>query len=130
MDKTDTQRRRNLGFTLVEMLLVMMIIGVLATVVVLNFAGMSDEARRTSTYASITNIEKACETYEIITGSNPKSIDDLTTPIGGSKKGLLKKGQLNDAWGVPFQIKFSGNEFEIRSAGADRQMGTEDDLTN
>jgi len=132
MKKTENQprRNRNAGFTLVEMLLVMMIIGVLATVAVINFAGASDEARRIATYKSIATIEQAIQTYEIITGSNPKSMEDLTTPVGSFKKGILKKGALNDGWGIPFQLKISGDDFEIRSAGPNKVMGDSDDLTN
>ena len=130
-DKPENRRhRRNAGFTLVEMLLVMMIIGVLATVVVLQFAGMSDEARRTATYKSIVTIEQAIQTYEIMAGAYPKSAEDLTAPVGNLKKGILKRGALADAWGTPFQIRFNGDDYEIRSAGPDRVMGSEDDLYN
>ena len=132
MNKQKNQRRRNrnAGFTLVEMLLVMMIIGVLAAVAVINFKGASEEARRTATYRSIVTIEQAIQTYEIVTGSNPKSIEDLTSPVGSFKNGILKKNALNDGWATPFQLKFNGDDFEIRSAGPDRVMGSADDLTN
>ena len=123
------RRNRNAGFTLVEMLLVMMIIGVLAAVAVMNLKGASEDARRTATYKSIVTIEQAIATYEIVTGSNPKSIEDLHAPVGSFRNGILKKG-LVDGWGTPFQLKFNGDEFEIRSAGPDRAMGSADDLTN
>ena len=124
------RRNRNAGFTLVEMLLVMMIIGVLATVAVFQFQGMTDEARTTATYKSIVTIEQAIQTYEIVTGSIPKSLEDLTSPVGSFRKGILKKRNLSDGWGTPFQLKFSGDDYEIRSAGKDRTMGTSDDITN
>lgn len=123
------KKRRNLGFTLVEMLLVMTIIGLLATVVVINFSGMSGEARINATRSSITSIKTAVQTYEIRTGKMPKSIDDLTVELNGQPP-ILDKAQLNDSWGVPFQFKFSGNTFEIRSAGPDGTFGNEDDVTN
>jgi len=88
------------------------------------------DSRNTATRASMMSIETAIQTYEIMTGEFPKDIEDLTNPVGTFEKGILKKGVLNDAWGTPFQIKFNGDEYEIRSAGPDKIMGTADDLTN
>jgi len=127
--KETRKNRRNAGFTLVEMLLVMMIIGVLATVVVVNFTGLGQRTRIDATRASITSIKTAIQTFEITTGNYPKSLEELTAPIGNSPP-LLDKALLNDPWGTPFQIKFSGDTFEIRSAGPDKQMGNGDDITN
>jgi general secretion pathway protein G len=132
MDKPETQQRRhrrNAGFTLVEMLLVMMIIGVLATVVVMSTGNTGKEARITATRASIQTIKMAIQTYEMRAGYYPKSMEDLQNPIGNDEEGLLPKN-IADAWGTPFQLKFDGNKYEIRSAGPDRQMGTADDITN
>ncbi len=123
------KKRKNLGFTLVEMLLVMTIMGILATVVIINVSGSGKDARIVATRASITSIKAAIQTFEIKTGNYPKSIDELTAPIGDSPA-LLSKAGMVDAWATPFQLKLSGNDFEIRSAGPDKQMGTEDDITN
>ena len=130
MDKPNTQhRRRNHGFTLVEMLLVMMIIGVLATVVVVQFGNIGRDARITATRASIQAITTAAKTFELKAGYYPKSMEEMQTPIGSDDEALLPKN-LADQWGTPFQYKLNGNSFEIRSAGPDRQMGSQDDLTN
>ena len=126
---TPNKKCRNLGFTLVEMLLVMTIIGVLAAVVVVQFGNLGDKGRINATRASIQAIETAIKTFTIMTGKAPKSIDELTSSVGDDEP-LLKAGTLNDGWGVPFQFKFSGNKVEIRSAGKDGQIGTDDDITN
>ena len=127
--KETRKNRRNAGFTLVEMLLVMMIIGTLAAVAVIQVGGMSQKAKIDATRVSISSIENAIQTFEIMTGSYPKAAEELTAPIGSSK-GLLKPNALIDSFGTPFQIKFSGDSWEIRSAGPDKQMGNGDDITN
>ena len=126
----EDNRRRRGGFTLVELLLVVAIIGVLATVVIMNVTGVGTESRITATRASIATICQAAMTYEIQVGRYPESLDDLTSPIN-ERKPLLKKGSLNDSWGVPFAYKMTGkDEYEVRSAGPDAKMGTDDDITN
>lgn len=116
------------AFTLVELLLVVTILGILAAVVIVNFQGQGEEARRQATRASMSSISTAIATYEIMVGRYPESLDDLTSPIN-ERKPLLNKGQLNDAWGSPFQYKLVGkDDYELRSAGPDAKMDTEDDL--
>lgn len=117
------------GFTLVELLLVVAILGILAGVAIMNTVGMSDEARVSATRTSISAIETSLKTYEIRTGRFPDSLEVLTQEMG-DKGRLLKKKDLNDAWGVPFAYKKEKNSFEIRSAGSDGQMNTSDDILN
>lgn len=121
--------RRRAGFTLVELLLVIAILGILGTVVVVNFGGESDKARKTATLTSIGAINQAIQIYKMNTGRYPKSLDDLTVGINDDEP-LLKADSLNDAWGMPFTYKLDGKRYTIRSAGADGVEGTEDDLTN
>lgn len=121
--------RRRAGFTLVELLLVIAILGILGTVVVVNFGGESDKARRTATLTSIGAINQAIQIYKMNVGRYPKSLDDLTVGINDDEP-LLKADSLNDAWGIPFTYKLDGKKYVIRSAGDDGVEGTEDDLTN
>lgn len=120
---------RRAGFTLVELLLVIAILGILGTVVVVNFSGSSDEARRTGTLTSINSISQAAEIYRMKTGRVPKSLEDLTVGINDDPP-LLKAGSLVDSWGTPFDYKAEGKTYVIRSAGADGVLNTDDDLTN
>ncbi len=124
------RRHRRGGFTLIELLLVVAILGILAAVVVVNFTGAGDEARRNTTRASIAAIGTAIQAYEVRMGRFPESLDDLTVATD-STPALLDKTKLVDSWGTPFQYKKVGKfEYEVRSAGPDAQLNTEDDLTN
>lgn len=120
------------GFTLVELLLVISIIGILGTIAVVNFGDVGGKARVTTTQATMQGICKALEVYKMRTvskGKYPKTLDVLTVGIDDDPP-TLQPGDLNDAWGNPFDYKAEGKKFSLRSAGPDEQMNTEDDLTN
>lgn len=118
------------GFTLVELLLVVAILGILAGVVAVNVAGHGDRARIATTRQSIANIETAVKMYEVANGGFPESLDQLTVGTEDTAAPLKKEG-LNDSWGTAFQYKrTTKTTFEVRSAGPDKSMGSGDDLTN
>lgn len=121
---------RRAAFTLIELLLVVMILGTLAAVVVVNFGGQGETAKINATRTSISAIKTAVEAYEVRAGKFPDSLDDLTAASDDSAA-LLKKDSLADSWGNAFSYKRVGKyEFEIRSAGPDGQLNSEDDITN
>lgn len=126
------QKKRRLGFTLVELLLVIAILGVLGTVVVVNFGGTGEEAAKTATMQSIGSIDTAVKAYKTMKNKStpPASLDELTSPIREGDEPLLDAANLKDAWGNPFEYTVNGKKHTIRSAGPDEQMNTEDDLTN
>jgi general secretion pathway protein G len=124
------KRNAQAAFTLVELLLVVTILGILAAVVVVNFTGKGDEARKQATRTSISAISTAVSTFDATKSRLPESLDELCAESSDSAA-LLDKGNLNDSWGIPFQYKkVSKFKYEVRSAGPDKNMGTEDDLTN
>lgn len=122
------------GFTLIEVLLVVAILGILAAVVVGNFGQHGDNARIKATRASIATISTQVDVYQLDTGRYPASLDNLLNSSGEPNwNGPYIRGgkvALADAWGTPFSYRVEGNSYKITSAGKDAQMGTEDDITS
>jgi len=126
--------QRKAGFTLIEVLLVVAILGILAAVVVGNFGNHGDNARIKATRASIAAIGTQIDVYQLDTGRYPSSLDNLLTSSGEPNwNGPYLRGgkdSIVDAWGTPFNYKQEGGSYKIISAGKDLQMGSEDDLTS
>jgi len=130
-EKNEQVRKgRRSGFTLVELLLVVCILGILAAVVIPNIMGHDEEARRQATRTSIGAIEQAVQIFAMRhNGKLPDTLEELTQGTDDAP-GLLKEGALNDSWGTPFGYTKTGKKFKVSSAGPDGELGAEDDLTN
>lgn len=127
-----TQRKS--GFTLIEVLMVVAILGILAAVVVGNFSGRADATRVNATRASIHAIGLQIGIYQMDTGRYPASLENLLTSSGEPNwNGPYLQGgkdQIVDSWGTPFSYKQEGASFKIISAGKDLQIGSADDITS
>lgn len=127
-------RERGAGFTLIEVLLVVAILGILAAVVIGNFSQHGDTARERATRASIAAIATQVDVYQLDTGRYPATLDNLLTSSGEPNwNGPYLRGGKNalvDAWGTPFQYRVEGNSYRIVSAGRDTQFGTDQDITS
>ncbi|MBN2309717.1 MAG: type II secretion system protein GspG [Candidatus Hydrogenedentes bacterium] len=118
---------RNGGFTLLELILVMVIIGVLAGMVTFSVAGRGTEAREVRVKADLSVYQKAVEAYALEHNDQyPKSLDDLVSK-DKSYVVQLKK----DPWGNAYIFRYPGktNKYDLYSRGVDGQDGTPDDLS-
>jgi general secretion pathway protein G len=114
------------AFTLLELMLVLVILGVLATVAAIAVTGQADTARENATKASIQTIERALKSYNIQTGAYPTTAESLAPLVPR----FLEKPPL-DGWKrefVYFHPGQQGREFEIISKGKDGEYGTADDI--
>jgi general secretion pathway protein G len=127
--------RRESGFTLIELMLVIVILGILAGVAVNSFTGVSDDARKTAAQSDINTVTTAIKMFELETGRFPAEdewVEELTSKTDDHKKHMDKLP--NDPWGNAYNYREeseNGNDFpDIWSNGKDGEEGTEDDITN
>jgi len=114
------------GFTLMEMLVVIAIIGMLATFVTKNVMGGLDEARLTAAEAGCQSVKEACVTYQLKHKKYPSSLEQL---LEGDNPILESDKTLYDPWDNKYEMELKGkNRLVIKSAGPDGQMGTDDDI--
>ncbi len=121
------------GFTLIEVLLVVVIIGILVGVAMPRLSGRVQQSQISSTRSSISNIALAIDLYEVDNGRYPESIQALITRGNEANWNgpYLREARIpQDAWGNEFRYTRRDNGFEIRSAGPDGQFGTDDDIWN
>ncbi len=137
MRKQQTQTCRRGGFTLIEVLLVLAILGVIAVMVVPNLLGRQKKANIDATKQSIHNVEKASDFYAIDhDGVHPQSLELLLQPgedtAGTPKAPYLTETPL-DAWKQPLHYEppqEANAKPRIWSAGPNQQPGDADDISN
>ena len=127
------QTRRNKwmkGFTLVELLVVLAILGMLAALVGPQVLNQLGGAKSKSAAIQISDLEQALELYKLDVGKFPASEEGLNAlvrqPSGatGWNGPYLKKGEVpDDPWGNPYEYRYSGDMPEIVSYGADGRSG-------
>lgn len=122
--------RRN--FTLIEIMIVVVIIGMLAALVGPQIIGSLDKARVQTTKAQLVNLKDAVQRFYMDCSEYPSSLDDLMTKTGNTKWDgpyLDAKNIPVDGWGNEFEYVVPGQDgqpFEIISLGADKASGGED----
>jgi general secretion pathway protein G len=137
----DVRLCRQAGFTLVEMLLVLVILATLAAVVVPKFAGRSQQAKETAARSQIASFEMALDAFEVDNGYYPAGANGLQelidAPSGAPdwRGPYLKKPTIPlDPWANEYIYAYPGNEnpdgYDLWSMGPDGREGGTDDITN
>ena len=109
------------GFTLMEILVVVFILGLLATLVAMNVGGQVDPAKRTTAAANIRTIANAVSLYQLEYGAPPSTADGLAALVDAPQR-FLKKVPV-DPWGNPYHYTSDGADFAVVSFGKDGQPG-------
>ena len=129
--KVYTERKnRQRGFTLVELLLVLVILALIAGLVLPGIIGKAESAKAKAASSQISRISMSVESFYLDTGNTPSSLEELINePSGvtGWNGPYIKNSLLKDPWGQPYMYKVPGDhgDFDIESYGADRQQGGE-----
>jgi len=125
------KRQKQAGFTLVEVMVTMVIIGMLATIVVINVLPMMSKAKGEKARIDISRLSQALEYYNLDTNSFPEDLEELLNGQSSSDERARPEGYIqalpDDPWGNPYLYAYPGENgrFDIWSYGADGEEGGE-----
>ncbi len=136
--KMSRNRMKEGGFTLIELMVVMVILGILAGLIIPRIMGRPEEARRMKARVQIESIETALKLYKLDNGAYPSTEQGLQAlveaptvgqlPKAWREGGYLEKGRVpKDPWGNDYVYLSPGvqGEFDLMSYGADGEPGGE-----
>ncbi len=132
----DGRRNREAGFTLVELLVVLVILVLLASIIGPRVIGYLGSSRAKTAHVQIESLVTAMELFHIDVGRYPTSTEGLTALVkspgnipGWNGPYLTKGGVPQDPWGRPYlyQAGQNGTSFEIKTLGADGKEGGTDE---
>jgi general secretion pathway protein G len=133
--KRRSLQKRLAGFTLLEIMVVVIIIGVLAAAIIPQFMGTTHDAKVSAAKADVNQLENALERFNLHMDRYPTTDEGLKVlveaPVGEDKKwrGPYIKVLRSDPWGNPYQYRAPGihhsSTFDLWSRGADGQDGGE-----
>ena len=132
--RTKSRNRRS-GFTLLELLLVMAILVVLASLAGFSVLNMRSNALSRAAFIQVESFESMCKAYKLQVGMFPNSLDDLHVQPAGMTKitwggPYLEDPVPMDPWQRPYNFTAddANERVTITSNGPDGQSGTEDDI--
>ncbi len=128
MKKDRSGTNRSAGFTLVELLLVLMILALIGGLVLPGIIGKAEGAKVKAAASQVSRLAMAVESYYLDTGTTPDALQQLVEDSGndsGWNGPYVKPSSLKDPWGRNYEYTFPGEhgDFDIYSLGADGQPG-------
>lgn len=131
MSRILKRRVRAGGFTLVEMMVVIVIIGILATILIVNLGGKTDKAKSTYTVGILEQVDNAIELFKAENNRYPQALEELVSMPSDVDANVwqpyLKRYPL-DGWDQEFIYHVpgsGGHPFDLLSLGADGREGGE-----
>jgi general secretion pathway protein G len=126
----DPSRSRSRGFTLVELLLVLVILALIGGLVLPGIIGKAEGAKAKAAASQVNRLSMAVESFYLDTGTTPENLDQLVEEpgsVGGWNGPYVKASSLKDPWGRDYEYRYPGDhgDFDIISLGADGQPGGE-----
>ena len=127
--KTHKKNKKKAGFSLIEIMVVVVIIALLGTIVGVNVVGSMADAKITTARSQIRALVDGVERYNMTTSKYPsktQGLDALKEKVGPSKKPIMKKVP-RDPWKNKYMYfpPEGGDEFYVISYGADGKKGGE-----
>ena len=122
---------KNKGFTLLEILVILTLIGILMSFIAPQLLSHPDKARKLEVSAELKTIKNALHMYYLDHQEFPVAASGLDVLAKGDAQGnVYLADQPIDPWGLPYELReLSSGELLVVSAGVDKQFGTEDDVT-
>jgi general secretion pathway protein G len=135
------KRDARTGFTLMEVLLVLVILVVLGSIVVPLVTGIGESANVKAATVQVDSLERTIDMYKFDTKQFPASLDDLANEPSDPKMAKNWNGpyvkankELIDPWDNPYKYEAKGKRnsgsYDVWSTGPDGQDGTDDDIGN
>jgi general secretion pathway protein G len=138
LNRRTGMNRRGGAFTLIELLLVMVIITILATILVPRVVGHLEKAKITKAQADLSTLKTSLNSFYLTNGRFPTTSEGLQALITNPgnlpkwEKSLDKDSLPLDPWDHPYIYRCPsntpGDDFDVLSAGPDGQEGTADDI--
>jgi general secretion pathway protein G len=138
--KIQLRKKTSDAFTLIEIMVVVVILGILAATIIPQFIGTTQDAKVSAAKSQIAELESALERFYVHMDRYPTAEEGLaalvTAPAGAESKwrGPYIKQLRNDPWGNPYQYSFPGahhpTSFDVWSRGSDGADGGEGDAAD